>query len=105
MAMRFFSCIVLLCFLVWGCDSTKKNECVFTPDTKDIKLSVHIEQFQDTLAALSTKEELVDFFTRQPLLRDYVFRRTEYPDDSVYINQIFQRLSNAYMDTLLGETK
>jgi gliding motility-associated lipoprotein GldB len=103
--MKRFACALLSAFVFWGCDNPAIDECVVAPDTNNIQVSVTIEQFQDTLANLSSKEELVAFFTKEPLIRDYIFRRTQYPNDSVFINQMFARLSNPGIDTLLSETR
>jgi hypothetical protein len=50
--------------------------------------------------AINSKQELVDFLTRYPLLRDYIFRRSEYPDDSTFIQAIHARITNPHFDTL-----
>lgn len=88
-----------------GCGSDEKSECVVAPDTKGIEVSLEIEQLQDTLANIDSKRELIEFFSRRPLVRDYVFRRTQYPDDSIFVNAVFTRLTNPGIDTLLLETK
>jgi hypothetical protein len=99
----FFAMIAALLF--WQCDSTSHDECVVAPKTDHIQLALNIEELQDTLAGFSNKQELVDFFTRKPLIRDYIFRRTQYPSDSAFINQVYARMTNPGIDTLLGETK
>jgi hypothetical protein len=91
--------------LFFACDNSTKEECVAAPDTKEIHLSVDVEQFQDTLANIASKQQLVEFLTRQPLLRDYIFRRAEYPNDSAFVNELYKRLTNPGIDTLLIETK
>lgn len=103
--MRFLCvvCIVLL-LVITGC--TKNNdECVFIPDTSSIKISVSIDALQDSFVNVSSKTELVKLLTHHPEIRDYIFRRSEYPNDSVFINEIFNRFSNPHIDTLLLETK
>lgn len=87
-----------------GCGG-KKDECVYIPETGNIKIDLQFEQFEDSMANFSSKQAMVDLLTRQPLLRDYIFRRTEYPDDSVFINSLYHKFSNPHFDTLLLETK
>jgi hypothetical protein len=65
---------------------------------------VQLEQFEDSIASIDSKEELVNFLTRQPILRDHMLRRAEYPADSVFINTLYQRFRSAAFDTLLLET-
>jgi hypothetical protein len=103
--MRFLTLasFVLILFLS-GCKG--ENEvCVFVPETSDINLKVNIEQFQDSLVNINSRDELVAFLTRQPVIRDYIFRRSEFPDDSVFINELYNRFNNPHLDTLLQETK
>ena len=101
----FFPAVIGIVLLLQSCGDRSADECVIVPDAADITVNVSLEQFQDTLASIATKEDLVNLFTRQPLLRDYIFRRTAYPDDSVFINDVYKRLTNPGIDTLLSETK
>jgi gliding motility-associated lipoprotein GldB len=97
--------ILGLALILTSCNDQREEECVKAPETEDITLSVNIESLEDSIASIASKEELVELLTKEPLLRDYIFRRTEYPDDSVFINQIYKRLTNPGIDTLLRETK
>jgi gliding motility-associated lipoprotein GldB len=94
----------MVCILS-GCRNSPEDECVAVPESSSIPVTFRIEQLEDTIANISTKEELVALLTSNPLLRDYIFRRSDYPDDSVFINEIFKRLTNPGIDTLLHETK
>jgi hypothetical protein len=96
--------VVSVC-LLQQCTNSEKDECVPGPDVRDVSISFEVEQLQDSITGITTKAQLVELFTRHPLLRDYIFRRTEYPDDSVFINEMYKRLTNPGIDTLLHETK
>jgi hypothetical protein len=97
--------ITLLLALLAACNPKKEDECVFKPDT-DQNVSVTLEQFQDSLANVTSKDQLVALLTRQPFIREYIFRRQDYPPvDSIFINELFNRLTNPHIDTLLLETK
>lgn len=100
--MKRFVLALYAALLFFSCD-VDVEECVEVPEADEV--SIVIEQLQDTLVNLSSKAELVALFTREPVLRDYVFRRSEYPDDSVFINEIYTRLTNPHLDTLLMETR
>jgi gliding motility-associated lipoprotein GldB len=93
-----------LCLMMAGCKD-KTEECAVVPETDNIKVDLLFEQFQDSLLNVRSKDEMVALFTRQPMIRDYIFRRTEYPNDSVFINEVYSRLQNPHLDTLLMETK
>lgn len=60
---------------------------------------------QDSVTNIHSKQELVKLLTRHPVLRDYTFRRDEYPNDSLFINELYNRFTNLHLDTLLSETK
>lgn len=97
--------IVLLVVVLWGCSGDKEEKCVFIPDTKDIQIKIEVEQFEDFLPSITNKDQLVSFFAQHTVLRDVVFGREAYPDDSVFINELYARFTNPHIDTLLQETK
>lgn len=99
---------VILLFVLaaglWGCEK-KQDECVYKPDTKDITLSLSFNQLQDSVVAFSSKQQLVDFLTRHDVMRDQLMARRSYPNDSVFINALYDRFNHPAFDTLLQETK
>lgn len=97
-------CFLFLVIFLWNCEE-KKEACVFIPDVSSSDLTLRFEHFEDTLANIGSKGELIGFLKRHPVIRDEMLRRAEYPDDSVFIDEIFKRFSNPAIDTLLAETK
>lgn len=95
---------ILIAFLLWKCGD-EKEQCVFTPDLSAVQIDLDIQHFEDTLAGIRTKQALVDFLSRYPVIRDEMLRRAEYPDDSTFVNEMFKRFTNPGIDTLLAETK
>ncbi|GIL22101.1 MAG: gliding motility lipoprotein GldB [Bacteroidota bacterium] len=91
--------------LLWSCSGDVEEKCAFVPDTKSITVNLQFESFEDSIPAITSKQQLVDFFSRHTLLRDFVFGRTAYPNDSVFINELYARFSNPHFDTLLQETR
>lgn len=91
--------------LLWSCSGDVEEKCAFVPDTKAITINLQFESFEDSIPAITSKQQLVDFFSRHTLLRDFVFGRTAYPNDSVFINELYARFSNPHFDTLLQETR
>lgn len=102
--MKHFLAAVALAFLVWSCE-TDSESCVTIPDTSDSRVSVIIEPLHDSLMRIQSKQELVNLLTHQPIMRDYIFRRKDYPDDSVFINALYQRFTNPHLDTLAADVK
>jgi hypothetical protein len=90
--------------ILWSCGE-EENECVFKPDITGKEVQIKIEQFQDSLANIQSKKALVGILTRQPMMRDYIFRRSEYPDDSAFVRQLYSRFTHPSIDTLISETK
>ncbi len=101
----FGTCFVLVLTLLVSSCGDKLEACVTIPETSAITINVQIEQFQDSLAHISSKEELKNLLIRQPLIRDYIFRRSEYPNDSIFLDALYQRFTNPHIDTLFMETK
>lgn len=98
-----FALIILLA--VTGCGDRPTDECVTVPDTEGIAIDLQFFQLEEEIANIDSKDELVLFFTDHPVMRDFLFNRREYPDDSVFINSIHQRVSHPSFDTLLLETR
>jgi hypothetical protein len=98
--MRVLVVFLVLFVVLAGCNSDVEEKCVFIPDTKDISIELEIEHLEDSLPAITSKQQLVDFLARHVTLRDFVFSRSSYPSDSVFINELFARFSNPHIDTL-----
>lgn len=80
------------------------KECVFIPHVKHL-VEVPWLSLSDSLVNLRSKKDLVRLLTRYPVLRDYFFNRHAYPDDSVFINELYNRFTNPYLDTLRLDVK
>jgi hypothetical protein len=85
--------------------SIEKEKCAFVPETTNIKIDLQVDPLQDRFINVGSKDELVQLLTRYPVIRDEIFRRAEYPSDSVFIDELFARMTNPYLDTLLSETQ
>lgn len=91
--------------LLVGCQNDAEEKCAFIPETSSIQIDLNIERLQDSVVNLASKEKLVEFFSRNTPLRDVFFNRQGYPDDSVFINELYNRFNNPYFDSLLIDTK
>lgn len=97
----FFSLVLIFS----SCRNSVPEECVYAPNTEGIIVDLQVESLEDELPAITSKQQLVDFFSRNTTMRDYFFNRQAYPSDSVFINELYNRFSNPHLDTLLMETK
>lgn len=98
---RYLSPFIFLGIILSACSSDSVEQCVFQPNAE--KVEVEFTMLQDSIVSINSKQELVAFLTRYPLIRDYIFRRTEYPDDSTFIRELYARVTNPHFDTLKME--
>ena len=103
--MRVILPLILIVIVAVSCDPTDENQCVFIPDVSSIQVEVSIDQLQTSVTKINTKEELVDFFSQHTTMRDQFFNRNAYPSDSAFINELYNRFTNPYFDSLLIETQ
>lgn len=103
--MRLLILFFLATLIFSSCRNNVQDECVYAPPTEGIAIDLTYESLEDQLPAIQSKQDLVDFFSRNITMRDYFFNRPAYPNDSAFINQLYSRFSNPHLDTLLMETK
>jgi len=103
MRLLFISLFFIVVFS--SCRNSVQEECVYAPSTEGIIVDLQFQSLEDALPAINSKQDLVDFFSRNTTMRDYFFNRQAYPSDSVFINELYNRFSNPHLDTLLMETK
>ena len=95
---------IVIGLLLWSCGK-QEEQCVFTPEVSASDVDLRFERLEDTIAGITSKKDLLAFLTRQPIFRDEMLRRSEYPNDSVFVNEMYKRLAHPAIDTLLSETK
>lgn len=101
------SLVLVLSFgsLLINCSADSEESCAFIPDTKSIDVPIAFESLTDSLLSVTTKQELVILLDKHDVLRDHFFKRGAYPDDSVFINVLFNRFTNPHIDTLGMEVR
>lgn len=92
---------IALAAALTGCGD--RDACRTVPEAAPVPLAW--ESLSAQLPAVKTKTELVNFFTAHPDVRDIFFQRAQYPSDSAFINELYQRFTNPHIDTLLLETQ
>lgn len=102
--MRILLSLLVIGIFLSGCKTEAEEKCAFIPDTSNNKVVVEVEQLQDLVTEFSSKGELVNFFSENTTLRDVFFNRAGYPDDSVFINELYNRFNNPYFDSLSIDT-
>jgi hypothetical protein len=99
-----FLIFIVTALAVVACNSDRTEKCAFVPDTKDIKINLQWESLEDSLPAITTKEQLTGFLTRHPAVRELFLSRKDFPSDTTFINERFRKFTNPHIDTLLMET-
>jgi hypothetical protein len=99
--------ILLIGVVAWGISSCNgdREKCAFEPDVSKISINLDWRSYEDSLAAIRSKEDLVHILTKSPLLRDVMLNRAGYPSDSVFINELYKRFTNPHIDTLVMEVR
>ncbi len=100
--MRIYLILLILVNFFFSC-SNEVDECVEQPSSPT-RVQLSVQQLQNMLPAVQSKQELVDVLSNYPVLRDQFLRRSEYPSDSAFINALYQRFTNVHFDSLLAET-
>ena len=95
--------VIIISLGLVGCGD-EKEACVFIPESPSA-VDLTLQPLQDTLSNITSKDDLVRLFTKHPIIRDEIFRRAEYPADSIFVNEVYSRLTNPHFDTLLYETR
>lgn len=95
-------CVLLI---LWSCGKNEEEQCAFIPDVDKEKIELDYLSLEDSLVNINSKGELVALLSRYPQVRDLMLNRNQFPNDSVFINELFRRYSNPAMDTLLMETR
>src|SRR5882724_12944681 len=97
--------VIILFFsmsLLYSCQPSSEEKCVLS---SDIKINLKFSSLENSIPSIKTKQELIDFLSHHIALRDIFFGRKNYPNDSVFINQLYKRFTHPAFDTLLLETK
>jgi hypothetical protein len=92
---------VLIVATFFSCQPAEEK-CVLSPE---IKIDMNFQSLEDSIPAMRTKHQLVNFFSHHPSVRDIFLNRKSYPNDSIFINYYFKRFTNPALDTLWVDVK
>jgi hypothetical protein len=100
---RFLLALLCLVSLIRCGSDTETEECALSPDNAE-PVDFVFEDLRRDISSIETKKQLISFLAGHEMYRDYILRRAEYPDDSVFVRQMHFRFSNPAIDTLVLET-
>ncbi len=93
---------LLFILVLFACKPDVEEKCVLAPE---VKIELKFFSSEDSIPAIRTKQELVDFFSHHVALRDIFFGRRNFPNDSIFINHYFKKFTNPALDTVLMDVK
>jgi len=99
--MKRFSLIGILIFVISGCE--EENGCQKAPDISEVELNLKVTRLENSLFDLETKQEIADFLSRYRAFSDYFLGATQFPGDSMLIDNIYRLTKDPYIDTLRSE--
>jgi hypothetical protein len=94
--------LILLTGLTGCFKETEK--CAFIPPVEN-KVELKFDALTDSILSIESKDELVTFLGRHTILRDYFLKRSQYPNDSVFVNELYRRFTHPAFDTLRMEAQ
>lgn len=97
--------LVGLFFLASCTRDEEEQGCAFIPETSGIAVTVSFTSLTDSLANVKSKTQLVTMLDHHPALREFFFKRQQYPNDSAFINELYRRFTHKSLDTLAMEVK
>lgn len=71
------------------------------PDTSKVTVDFKVRRLERELLDLKSKADILQYLNENPKLSQQFFRRDNYPNDSVLVDQIYQFVSFEFNDTLI----
>lgn len=104
MMMRYVCLAVMSCALLVSCSENRQEAC-YEPESSVVPVPLQFTALEEKFAAIETRQDVVDLFNGEEVLRDVFFKRSGYPNDSAFIRELHRRFTNPGIDTLASEVK
>jgi len=99
MKKAFLGCLLTALVLLVSCGDNAYNECVFQPDI-DNPVDIKIERLESQLLNIDNRDSLRAFLIANPIITTYFLNKGTYPNDSLMLDMLLQKFTNAHIDTL-----
>ncbi len=100
--MKNYSILILLAF---GLACTTDKNCIEAPSLNiEDKVTVRVERLEEELFDLTTVQEVDFFISSHPVLAKEFLGLEQYPSTTILAKELFKRIKNPYVDTLINET-
>jgi len=87
--------------LITGCGGSKEAE---VPNVDNIALTVDIERLEGGVFGVKDQAELKLWMDNHPVIAEQFFVRSQYPDDAVFVESIWESIKNPALDTLYQQS-
>lgn len=99
------SILLLICSFIFSISCSKKRSCIPSPDISTMVLTLETERLDKEMFKIHTRKELQELLNQHPVFSETFLARFQYPNDSIFINQLLGMLENPSIDTLWQETQ
>ena len=99
-----FLFILPLCLQLISCGSDTED-AIERPDVSDIKIDVRIRRLEQPLFEAKSRGEISAFLKENELFAQKFLRISEYPSDSILVDQLWQLSQDPHLDTLYMESQ
>jgi gliding motility-associated lipoprotein GldB len=96
------SLFLVICTFLQSCAN---DDCEVEESISGIPVNIEISRLEDTMFSLQSSEEVRDFLNENSAMKIHFLASDQYPDDSILINNLFRRIKDPHIDTLLREVR
>jgi gliding motility-associated lipoprotein GldB len=96
---------LLLPVILFLFSCAKNKNCVEAPDISNVQLELQVQRIDQELFNIRTKNDLAMIIRQNPVFAEAFLMRSQYPDDSIFVDRLYQLLHDPNIDTLWQETQ
>lgn len=97
--------IVFLCLLFGALLSSCNEKDRMNPDVSDVQVEFKVRRLDRELRDCESKEDIKRLLDKDKAFSEFFFNRSNYPHDSVLINNIYQFVTYEFTDTLFMDAE
>lgn len=99
-----FGILLSVLLYIQGCNQ-QDISCIPSPDISGIELHVEIDRLDQKLKNAGDKETMGRILRQNPVFAEVFLSRSQYPNEEIFTENIFQLFQNPHIDTLFQETE
>jgi len=99
------SILLFISIIILSFSCSKERACIPAPDISHISIYLETERLDEQLFKIRTRTDLKELLNKNPVFSEIFLARSQYPDDSIFINRFYELLQDSSIDTLWQETR